>query len=434
MIDEDNKNIKNIKNIKKRRDNINKKIDIINLLENGTREEIEKNILNEIYNLSSYCDTVIGQGAFGKISIPSLGETLQVRIEDDVVTIPIVTKKAMTKGDFFIDQLEDDDNTLVLNSDNNITCEALILHVLSKAWYKSLNIHLPFLIGFGICDNTVRGVSQIILEKCGLSKRIIVDRNSYFGNPFNLTISENIKKTFLTNVDGLIEYMMINKRIERDKLTNEKKIMCTLPNNENVEFVEIIDNICIFYLHTCYFLWERFGLTLGDQHTENIFVHWINRMSRCGKRKLNGLKYINYDTKNDRGHIKIDTHGMIFKIGDIGVSIMNIRKDVMIIGNLTNANNLGKAIKYKKKCYCYWDFIFDILKCCPKEIFDLTIINKIIQKHNISLKYIPFVGLDSKYINDFPDELSILNDPLYDYMRVSEYKNIEDIVGFTNYL
>jgi hypothetical protein len=207
--------------------------------------------------------------------------------------------------------------------------------------------------------------------------------------------------------------------------------MCVLPNKKNVHLPELVDNMCIFYLHTCHFLWEKYGLVLGDQSSNNVFVHWINENSRCGKKKLAKLKYINYDIGKHE-YIQTKTNGIIFKIGDIGISVMSPQKNVMIVGNLSNLDNIDNVSKYKTKCHCYWDFIFDVLRYVPSNVANATIISQIIQKYNISEKYVPFVGTNEKFINLMPSELDILNDNLYDKLKVKKIKNDKEC--FTNFI
>ena len=385
----------------------NTHIKLYDLLTKGSHDDIKKKLLSEIYNIAYYCENIVGEGFFGKVKVPAVGPYMSIKIDNNIIVLPVVIKEAKANVGFFIDEI---DKTLIINSTSNMTCEALILFILSKAWYKEQNLHLPFLMGLGSCNQQVTGISHIILEKCGLPDSIVtIDRANYFGNPHTISADNPIILSYLSNIAGLVDYLMVNQ-------TND--MMCLLPNEKNIHMPEIIDNICIFYLHTTHFLWEKFGLTLGDQHVENVFIHWINAMSRCGKRQLNNLEYISYDV--GKSFIKVKTHGMIYKIGDVGISVMNVQKTVMILGNISNGDNMTECLKYKNKCYCFWDFILNFLSLLPPSLINKTIISKIIDKHNIGLKYIPFIGLNVKYQKDFPNELDILNDELYNSLRVSK--------------
>jgi hypothetical protein len=387
-------------------------IKLYELLTRGSMEEIEKNLLNEIYNVASFCSDTIGEGAFGKITVPAVGPYLSVKLGDDHVLLPIVIKETKLNGSIFIDIYE---KNLILSSYGNLTCEALILFVLSKGWYKGLNLHLPFLMGMGSCDNQISGVTHIILEKCGLPENIVLaNSEDYFGNPFHLgSRASNTKITNISTVGQLLDYFSFR---------TDKNLNCIIPNNKIVYTPEIIDTICIFYLHTTYYLWEKYGLVLGDQHIDNVFIQWISKNSRCGKKSLDKLEMISYSVGKNKC-INVNTHGMIFRIGDIGVSIMNIQKNVMIVGNLIDSNKIKDVLKYKNKCNCYWDFIFNLSSLCPLNIFNKTIISKIMKKHNIFTKYVAFFGVKEKYKNNFPTEIDILNDELYVKVDIKEETN-----------
>lgn len=384
---------------------MNEEINLYNLLTKGSHKDIRDNLLNEVYKIADYCSTIIGEGSFGRVTIPTVGPFVNVQIGDERVILPIVVKETKDKGDVFIDEVN---KTLIINSNNNITCEGLILFVLSKDWYKGLNLHLPFLIGMGSCFSQVNGVSHLVLERCGLMERVILlDENKYTGN-LRQIVSNTVRTSFLSNIGGLIDYLIINSTAE---------LKCILPNDITIFIPELIDNICIFYLHTCYYLWVKYGLTLGDQHIDNIFVHWINQLSRCGKHKINELESIYYEIGKNK-FIKINTNKMIFKIGDIGISAMNIQNDVMICGNLPNVKNIQKVLNFKEKMPSYWDFILNLISACPVNFINDTIISKIIEKHNIYNKYVMLIGLKKEFEKNFPNELDILNDELYNGLKV----------------
>lgn len=418
-LDELDKSVKTIKSID-------------SLLFKGDHKEIKNNLINEINKIANYCDTVIGEGYYGKVTLSAYGSNFQIKIGNELVTLPIVIKEAKYSGSFSISKIQND---LIIHCSEGITCEAIILYILSKSWYNGENIHMPLLLGIGRCNKNDGsfGISHMILERCGLSERINIKKTKFIGSPSNLAFGENQQLlSFISNVGGLVDYLTFNM---------QNKMMCTLPNGEKIYVPEIIDNICIFYLHTTHFLWEKYKLTLGDQSSGNIFIHWINEESRCGKIKLNNLKQINYqinyhnDNKKKGQFIRINTNGMIFKIGDVGISVMNPQNNVMLVGNLTNEENLEYIARYKHKCYSYWDFIFDVLRYIPMNVMTSTIIYKIIQKYDISTKYIPFVGVHERHIESMPSELEILNDALYDKMKIKNISNDMDDSGtFTNYL
>lgn len=390
------------------------------LLFNGTHKEILDNLVIEIYKIAKYCSELIGEGYYGRVTLSAVGLEMNIKIGDKLVLIPVVTKEAKYTGKFSMDKIGSD---LIISCMEGMVCEAIMLFILSKAWYKGQNIHMPLLVGIGSCDDKSIGVSHIILEKYGLEKKVNIKRSRFFGSPSSLAF-ENQQEllSFITNVGGLIDYISFNM---------QQNMKCVLPNNKTVYLPELVDNMCIFYLHTCYFLWEKYKMVLGDQSSNNVFVHWINKNSRCGKKKLANIKYINYDIGNNQ-YIQTNTNGIIFKIGDIGISIMSPQKNVMIVGNISNSENIKDVSKYKNKCHCHWDFIFDVIRYIPSNVANATIISKIIQKYNISEKYVPFVGTNEKFINSMPSELDILNDDLYNDLKVKTIKNNNET--FTNFI
>lgn len=410
MSNNNNNKISNIKSIDK-------------LLLNGSHEDIQQNLLTEIYKIATYCDTLIGEGYYGRVVLQSVGKEMTIKIDDELIKIPVVikeSKQSRISSKFKIDVV---DSNLIIHCGEGMICEAIFLFLLSKLWYKQKNIHVPLLVGMGSCDDHNIGVSHLVLEKYGLPDRINIKKHKFFGSPGSLAFEEQyIINSFLTNVGGLIDYVCFNMNID---------MTCRLPNGITIDITELIDNMCIFYLHTTHILWETYKLTLGDQSTNNIFVHWIDENSVCGKKKLGNLKYINYQIGEDK-YIKINTKGIVFKIGDIGISVMNPQPSVMIVGTLSNPDNVEDVLKYKTKSQCYWDFIFDSIRYLPLEIVSRTIIYQIIQKYNISLKYIPFVGTNIQHINSMPSELDILNDKLYEKFFTNNVENNDE--NFTNFL
>lgn len=394
------------------------------LLLNGTDDEIKNNLLVEIYKISNYCDTVIGEGSFGKVILQSVGPYIKILIDDEKITIPVVIKESKYSkySQFNIRKIKDN---LIISCGEGMLCEALILYILSKDWYKGINIHMPLLVGMGSCSETNIGVSHLILEKCGLENRVNIKNNSFIGSPSSLAFEQSDSiQSFLTNAGGLIDYISFNLKHD---------LKCILPNGAEVYLPDFIDGMFIFYLHTTHFLWTKYKLTLGDQSTNNIFLHWINESSRCGKKKVNNLKYIYYQIDKNT-YIKINTNGIIFKIGDVGISVMNPQNNVIIIGNSSNEENIDLISKFKEKTYSFWDFIFDSLRYIPLEVVIKTKIFKIIEKYSISTKYIPFVGTNVKYNNEMLSELEILNDEIYDSLKINHEQIIENENIFINSL
>lgn len=373
-------------------------IKLYDLLTKGSHEEIERDLLNEIYKISTYCAVTIGEGSFGKVTIQPVGSIVSTIIDDTRVHLSVVVKESKHKGIINFDKIN---GKLIINSSDDMTCEALILFILSKSWYKGKNLHLPFLCGMGSCDDNRYNITHLVLEKCGLGRELILyDPSDFLGNP--ITVEHSKKLSLLPTVGWLFDYINININFD---------MTCNLPNGLTINVTELIDTLIISYIHTSHCLWEHYGLVLGDQHCDNVFIYWLDELSRCGTFSLSNIKTISYKIGKNK-YLKINTYGFILKIGDCGISIMNINENVMIVGNLNNKNNINKILDFEKKRCVFWDFIINFYSLCPF-LFKNTIIDQILEKHNIKLKYVGCLGIKQKYKEDIPNELEILNDELY---------------------
>lgn len=393
---------------------IKKKYTIDKLLFNGTHKEIISNLEREIDMIANYCDKIIGEGYYGRVISSAYGPNFFINIDDQIARIDIVIKQAKIKSNISIDQM---DNDLIIHCQDGIGCEAIILYILSKSWYKEENLHMPLLVAMSKCDDDEElgfgAIHNIVLEKCGLQHKIDMKKTNFFANPSILISGDPPMRSYMANIGMLIDYITLNMK---------HNMKCVLPNEISVDVVELIDTICIFYLHTNHFVWSKYKLTLGDQSTNNVFIHWINYSSRCGKTKLDKLENIYYDIGTQ--YIKTKSNGMIFKLGDVGISVMVPQPNVMVVGNAGDYGYLYPNVKkYKNKSYFFWDFIFDVIRFIPTKIMSLTVIYQIILKYDISEKYVPFVGIKEKYIKSMPSELEILNDPLYDKFKISKSDN-----------
>lgn len=400
-----------------------KKYTIEKLLFDGSHEEIKSNLTRQIYLISDYCDKIIGEGYYGRVISSAYGPEFSINIGDQTHNIFVVIKQAKFKNKITIEKI---DGNLIIYCQNGIASEAIILYMLSKSWYKEENLHMPLLVAMSGCDDQEIGIiKNIVLERCGLQKKIYMKKTNFFTNPSTLVSGNTFMSSFMTNIGVLIDYITLN-------ITNDMK--CCLPNDIVVDVVDLIDTICIFYLHTNHFIWRKYKLTLGDQSTNNVFIHWINKSSRCGKTKLDKLENIYYDI--GKKYIKTKSNGMIFKLGDVGMSVMVSQNNVMIVGNVGSHEYLSNVNQYKNKSHFYWDFIFDVIRFIPTKIMSLTVIYQIIQKYDISEKYVPFVGIKEKYINSMPSELELLNDSLYDKFKISKSNNdiSNDPKTFINFL
>jgi len=386
-------------------------IDIYKLLKSGSHEEIRKHLLSEVYKIATYCSRIIGEGFFGRVTIPVIGPTFSVKIDDEYVTMPVVVKESKNAGNVYIDDIDDN---LIISSDMSLTCEAIMLYILSKFWYKGTNLHMPYMVGIGNCNfNNPLLVTNIILERHGLPHTIELNYENYIRNPMHLNKQNKDKRfSFLSTIGDFFEYTLLNY---------DNNFDVKLPNDITIHLPTVIDQYCIFYLHTSDFLWKNFGMTLSDQHAGNIFVHWLNDYSRCGKKSLSQLKYIYYEINKNK-YIKISTNGIIFKIGDIGTCLMKMQDNVMIVGDLANSRNLNFVTMYNKKYNLYLDSIELILGMFPLEllsktkIYNILLNNKYLSKHS-------YLGFKKEDDQNAPNEMDILNNDAYKEFFVNEYKD-----------
>lgn len=396
-------------------------INLYKLLTTGSHKEIKDKLLIEISKIAKYCTETVGEGYFGKVTIPSVGPFIGIKVGEDIVVLPTAIKESKHMGNSDV-IFENVDRDLIIYSDNSLTCEAIILFIMSKLWYKSKNIHLPFLIGMGMCEYGKLIVSHLIIEKYGRDSLTELDIGKYISDPTRLSNPYRIIKSYITTVGDLIDYIIMNKN---------DKLMCTLPNDQIIYFPELIDNLCIFFLHTSYFLWSECKITLGDQHLSNIFIHWLSNYSNCGNRSTEKIKNIYYELK-DNTYIKVKANGIIFKIGDIGCSAMAIQKNVIIMGDLANRDNLDRIKMYKKKCNIYLDPILKILSVLPIEVLIKTKIFNIISSNKELSKYYPNIGYLEKDNAVAPTELDILMNNAYSDLIMKEY--VDDEENFTIFL
>jgi len=395
-------------------------INLYKLITTGSQQDVKNNLLSEIEKIAKYCTETVGEGYFGKVTVPAVGPFLAVKIGDDTIVLPTAIKESRNTDGFV--NFEEINGDLIIYSDNSITCEGIILFIISKLWYKSANIHLPFLMAMGMCDYNKLVLTHLVIERYGLDSFTNLDIGKYISDPTRLSNPFKIIKSHMTTIGDVLDYVILNKNDD---------LKCKLPNDKIIYFPDFIDSLCIFFLHTSYFLWNECKITLGDQHLSNIFVQWINNYSTCGKRSISNIKNIYYELENKK-FLMVPSNGIIFKIGDIGCSIMAIQKNIIVVGDLANRDNLDRIKMYKKKCNVYLDAILKILNILPYEVIIKTKIHKIITTDKILSKYYPNIGFLEKDNNSASTEMDVLMNDIYADFIVS--KCVDDDENFTNRL
>lgn len=392
--------------------------DIIKLLKSGSADDIQNNLIPMLLKMSKYCNKVMGHGIFGKVIISEVGKTMPVTIGNDKFNISVVTKQKLENTSYCnFYKIKD---TLLIAGDLSITTECIMLIFLSKYWYEGVNVHLPFMLGFGNCDNNPTEITNIILERCGLQNKIVIDKSNYVSSVFETLVPSS--ESHLETCYGLFEYIVTNY---------DDKLNCKLPNDQIVYVPELIDNFCIFFLFMTHVLWTSFKLTLEDQHLNNIFVHWVDDNSRCGKVSMN-VSHLYYEIEKNK-YLKVNTHGIIFKIGDVGLSTMIPQENVILCGDIPTKNNLDKLLTLKNKRKLYFSQLFQNLNMFPIEILQHVKMHNYILSNNQLKQMKPYTGFKQSIHDLIPLELDVLKN-VYDKYIVDKPKTTNSAFIMENVL
>jgi len=370
---------------------------IIEFINNSSIAKIKEALPKLLHDTITYCDKIIGRGMMGEVTISAIGKTVDVKVNSVIIKMPVVIKKAYNQGIFEMNVIED---KLYISSYMDITTEAIILLYVSKLWYKKLSPHLPFMIGFGKCEpNNNMLVDRIITEKHGLEKEIEIKINGLNQGPFwhpdpTYNWDDPSYKTNFATMGDLLSYVC--------KYQNNGSI--TLPNKRTCNIFELFDYLTISYLCTHDMLFKN-NILLSDMHPGNIFIHWLNPNSYMGDTNLENIKHIIY--KIDGKYIKIDTFGLLLKIGDIGASILHLKSDVFILGQGVDLNKSYNVVKYimKNSSGCH-NFLYNFKYMLPFSLYSKTIAFKILSTYPYS--EISGIDIDYKLMNDFLSPIEML--------------------------
>jgi hypothetical protein len=333
-----------------------------------------KKIINDLPRIlvdeKNWCDKIIGEGMMGKVSISEIGNTVEFKLKDKNIIIPVVTKKARQAGIFGMKIIK---KKLYIYSYENIVTEALILLFTRKIWHKMISPHLPLIIGFGSCDKNINTIlDTIITERHGLDEPVEIKKDGYIETPliFPEYNREHENKSTLATLYELMIYINLKK----------KGNSVILPNSETCDIIELCDYLTISYLHTHDLLLKN-NITLYDMHNSNIFIHWLNKNSYMGDKNIQNIKYIIYKF-NDK-YIKIKTFGLILKIGDIGASILQPRTDIVILGLAggdieKHYNLVDQLVKPNYTCH---KFLYNIQSSLSTNLYEKTIAYKILSSY-----------------------------------------------------
>jgi hypothetical protein len=350
-----NKNNKNM--------DFEKKINqIINLITKSNKNKIKNQLFNVI-NYDYYCPIIIGEGHFGKAYIPQVYKTIPFIFGDKKVDLPIIIKesKHIKNNTYF--GLDIIDKKLYINGQNNITTEALILMFIRKIYDKT--VHLPLILGYGTCLEK-NMINRIITYRYGLDKKITIDLSNKFYNENKNKDEQNIFSSSIATLYELFKYIYYSKNKDGSVI---------LPNGIKCDNIsELYDSICISYLVTHQLLTDN-NIYPSDLHSENIFIHWLNDNSYYNRENIKNVKEIVYKIKNK--YYKIKTFGFVIILGDVGTFNINVKEDVMIIGDTWNIQEQYKLIKKQNQPeYTNTEFIFrNSFLLTPKEYHNSVIYN-----------------------------------------------------------
>lgn len=387
---------------------------IIEFINNSSFEKIKNELHKLLLNKATYCDKVIGKGMMGEVIISAIGKTMDVKINNTIINMPIVLKKANTVGTFDMSIIND---TLYIYSYKDLTGEALILIYVNDLWHKKVSPHLPYMLGYGSCGNDKVTVNRIITERHGLEEEIKVKINGIYLKPIMHPDPDYIPnnpfyKTNLATLQDMFRYILMC----------EKNDIMTLPNNTKCSVSKLCDFLVISYLHT-HALLVDYDITLLDMSPSNIFIHWLNENSYMGNQNINNTKYIVYKLKSGR-YLKIETYGLILKVGDLGASVVHPKPNLFIMGQGVNLDKTHHMIQYLIDPRLAVAFLYYFKNALPYNVFSKTIIHKIISEYpysELALGRVPF-----ELLKNMEDPYDILEK--FSFYLVDKPQSLSDIL------
>lgn len=299
------------KNIKEKMNNI------IDYLMNTNIKTIKED-LTYIISDNNFCDEIVGEGHYGYIIKSNNNNYVKIKIKDKKMKFPVVVKNMKSSENSKIGIIIEN-NILYIHSYTNFMAETLILIYLRKLWFKTVN--LPLIVNYMSCYNDF--FNKITLVKYGLNKKYYIDisKNIYNDEIFVIKPELPIYNSYITTLKNLLYYIMFK--------SNDEK--CILPNNVECNLVELIDNITLVYLINYHFLRIN-NVFIKDIHLNNIFINWLNEDYYFDDKNLKNIKYIYY--KVGEKYYKVKNSGFLIVIGDFGHSIVKLKNDIIIVGNL----------------------------------------------------------------------------------------------------
>ena len=293
---------------------------IINFINRSNLEEIKNNLLNILFN-NKYCNKILGSGISGIVFEQKTNKYIKIKSSlNNKIKIYIVKKYNKNINNNIIFDIQKDQLYMYGIS---LLFDILILIYIRILWNEKKSIHLPLMLGYSICSDNYDDI-EIILEKNGLKKDIKIKLNKdviYYNNKY---------KNRIITLQDLLEYIYI--------FYDDKTKKIKVPNNIECDITLLIDYITISIIHTYNVLFKN-NIYVRDMHFNNIFIYWLNKNSYLDDINLKDIKYVYYKNKNNI--IKIETFGLIIKIGDVGHFFMKPRKDIIIYSNLSDISYIN---------------------------------------------------------------------------------------------
>lgn len=164
----------------------------------------------ELLNHDQYCLKILGEGYFGKVFEPELNKTFPYKIKNKIINLPIVVKESKHNDnpDIVFDSKMIDD-TLYIYGNNTIMSETLILIYIRKLFSKT--VHLPLILGYGICNDKIL-INKIITLKHGMNYDYELDISDRFLDEYEM-LGSPIKKIFkskIATIEDLNKYISLN--------------------------------------------------------------------------------------------------------------------------------------------------------------------------------------------------------------------------------
>jgi hypothetical protein len=377
-------------------------MNISQILTNGKLDNIENVLYESISKMADYCDDILGEGFFGKVTSPQYGPVSIVKIDTELIFLKTAIKEEKHKGN--ITTIGENQKVYIIGN-TTLAVEALLMCLMSKLWYESITPHVPFLIGLSMCKaktGNLSDISRIIFERHGLTNENNLPRSILIqkGKKFKPYIC-NANKDIVTSLATLDELFMFI-----DYFTDEN-LMCELPNKIKVYIPELIDFLTVSFIHTSMLLKQKYKIYLSDQHAGNILIHWINDMSRIGKKNIANLEEIYYQIDKNK-YLKFKTPKILLKISDIGTCVAEPQENLIIIGDMMQ-NKDGvydfELLDLYKEHPTYFEMFTNLTTGISRKILNETVIGKIMSDdlyNNVSIWGIP---IDKP----LPSEFDILN-------------------------